>query len=123
MFVGAVLLGIGLGAPAISACAVFELFNKKYHGIAVGIGMSTFSLGQAIGVRSTQFILGDSFENISLCAVCLFVVGVIGVITSLLVKKQKEIASQPIDNKQSSRQQRACFVKHRFLALVGRGRG
>ena len=46
---GQVLLGIGLGAPAVSANAVFEILEPKHHSIGIGIGMAAFSLGQVLG--------------------------------------------------------------------------
>ncbi len=88
--IGAVLMGLGLGAPAISACAVFEIFNKKYYGIAIGFAMSLFSVGQIIGARCTQMILGDDFSQVLLCAIIIFAVGIFGTVMSLCVKTKRE---------------------------------
>lgn len=84
--VGAIFMGIGIASPAISACAVFELFHKNLYGISIGIGMAVFSLGQLLGARCSQLFFGDSFENVAFLSFALVMVGIIGVITSLLVK-------------------------------------
>lgn len=83
---GQILLGIGLGAPAVSANAVFEILTPKHHSIGIGIGMAAFSLGQVLGSWITQIILNNSFKNVTLCAICLLVTGIIGTVIGIFSK-------------------------------------
>lgn len=83
---GQVLLGIGLGAPAVSANAVFEILEPKHHSIGIGIGMAAFSLGQVLGSWAIQMILNNSFENVYLCAICLLVIGLLGTVIGIFSK-------------------------------------
>lgn len=89
--IGAILLGIGLGAPAVSACAVFELTHTKYHGIMIGLGMSIFSLGQMISTSISQLVLGSQFEGFIACSIMLLCVGIFGTIISLLVRLRPQL--------------------------------
>lgn len=86
---GQVLLGIGLGAPAVSANAVFEILEPKHHSIGIGIGMAAFSLGQVLGSWAIQMILNNSFENVYLCAICLLIIGIIGTIIGIFSKVRR----------------------------------
>lgn len=88
ILLGAVFMGIGLGSPAISACAVFELFHKNFYGIAIGIGMAIFSVGQFLGARCSQFFLADSFENVTLLSIGILIIGILGIVSSFLVKSK-----------------------------------
>lgn len=84
--VGQVLLGLGLGAPAVSANAVFEILEPKFHSIGIGIGMATFSLGQVLGSSLTQIILDNTFNNVLFCGACLLVAGIFGAIIAMFSK-------------------------------------
>lgn len=91
---GQILLGIGLGAPAVSANAVFEILDPKHHSIGIGIGMAAFSLGQVLGSWITQIILANTFENIYICGICLLVTGIIGTAFACFSKTRAKTKSK-----------------------------
>lgn len=84
--IGQILLGLGLGAPAVSANAVFEILEPKLHSIGIGIGMATFSLGQVLGSSLTQIILDNTYNNVLICGSCLLVAGIFGTIIAIFSK-------------------------------------
>ena len=83
---GQIILGIGLGAPAVSANAVFEILKPQLHSIGIGMGMAAFCLGQVLGTNMTQAILGDSLSNVLACSIFLLLAGVAGVIFACFSK-------------------------------------
>ena len=87
--VGLILLGIGLGAPAVSANAVFEILKPELHSVGIGFGMATFSLGQVLGTNLTQAILSNSFSNVFGCSLFLLITGIAGTIIGCFSKTIK----------------------------------
>lgn len=87
--VGQILLGLGLGAPAVSANAVFEILEPKFHSIGIGIGMATFSLGQVLGSSLTQIILDNTYNNVLICGSCLLIAGITGAIVAITSKTKE----------------------------------